>query len=292
MSFFRNTTAMFSDRKLEQKTIALAGNPNVGKSTVFNALTGLKQHTGNWPRKTVSNARGSYSDGIYNYTLVDVPGTYSLLANSYEEEIARDFICFGDIDATIVVVDATSLERNLNLVLQIAEVTDNMVVCVNLMDEAKKKKINIDLDELSLQLGVPVVGAEARQGKGIKELIAKTSKLFESDKRRAKVKIKYDDRIEYAISELESQLGNIAKERINTRWLAIKLLDYDETLGIRIKESLGIDVMKAPRISRKLDELYLYLEENGIKKDEIRDSLVTSVMEKAEGIYKVCVKLE
>ena len=119
MSFFRKTTAMFSDKKLKQKTIALAGNPNVGKSTVFNALTGLKQHTGNWPGKTVSNARGSYSDGIYNYTLVDVPGTYSLLANSYEEEIARDFICFGDIDATIVVIDATSLERNLNLVLQL-----------------------------------------------------------------------------------------------------------------------------------------------------------------------------
>ena len=292
MSFFRKTTAMFSDKKLKQKTIALAGNPNVGKSTVFNALTGLKQHTGNWPGKTVSNARGSYSDGIYNYTLVDVPGTYSLLANSYEEEIARDFICFGDIDATIVVIDATSLERNLNLVLQIAEVTDNMVVCVNLMDEARKKKINIDLDELSLQLGVPVVGTEARQGKGMKELIAQTSRLFESEKRKFKVRIKYDDRIEYAISELESQLSNIVKGKINTRWLAIKLLDYDETLGNRIREYLGIDVMKVSNISNKLNEVYLYLEENGIKKDEIRDSLVTSVMEKAEGIYKVCVKLE
>ena len=291
MSFFRKTTVMFSDKKLKQKTIALAGNPNVGKSTVFNALTGLKQHTGNWPGKTVSNAKGSYSDGIYNYTLVDVPGTYSLLANSYEEEIARDFICFGNVDATIVVIDATSLERNLNLVLQIAEVTDNMVVCVNLMDEARKKKINVDLDELELQLGVPVVGTEARQGKGIKELIAKTSKLFESEKRRFKTRIKYDDRIEYAISELENVLGDIAKGKINTRWLAIKLLDYDESLGNRIKECIGIDVMKIPRISEKLNEMYLYLEENGIDKDEIRDSLVTSVMEKAEGIYRVCVSL-
>lgn len=292
MSFFRKTTTMFSDKKLKQKTIALAGNPNVGKSTVFNALTGLKQHTGNWPGKTVSNARGSYSDGIYNYTLVDVPGTYSLLANSYEEEIARDFICFGDIDATIVVIDATSLERNLNLVLQIAEVTDNMVVCVNLMDEARKKKINIDLDELSLQLGVPVVGTEARQGKGIKELIAKTSKLIESEKRRFKVRVKYDERIEYAISELEERLRDISKGKLNTRWLSLKLFDYDETLGSRIKECLGIDVMKVPKISQKLEELYLYLEERGIKKDEIRDSLVTSVIKKAEGIYKVCVKIE
>lgn len=291
MSFFRKTAVMFSDKKLKQKTIALAGNPNVGKSTVFNALTGLKQHTGNWPGKTVSNAKGSYSDGIYNYTLVDVPGTYSLLANSYEEEIARDFICFGNVDATIVVIDATSLERNLNLVLQIAEVTDNMVVCVNLMDEARKKKINVDLDELELQLGVPVVGTEARQGKGIKELIAKTSKLFESEKMRFKTRIKYDDRIEYAISELENVLGDIAKGKINTRWLAIKLLDYDESLGNRIKECIGIDVMKIPRISEKLNEMYLYLEENGIDKDEIRDSLVTSVMEKAEGIYRVCVSL-
>ena len=153
------------DKVLESKTIALAGNPNVGKSTVFNALTGLHQHTGNWPGKTVSNARGEFCDGEYNYTLVDIPGTYSLLASSYEEEVARDFICFENVDAIIIVVDATCLERNLNLVLQILEITDKVVVCVNLLDEAKKKNIHVDLDKLSKELGVLVVGAEARRKK-------------------------------------------------------------------------------------------------------------------------------
>ncbi len=291
MSFFHKSKSTDKESELESKVIALAGNPNVGKSTVFNALTGLNQHTGNWPGKTVSNARGYYSDGIYDYTLVDIPGTYSLLANSYEEEIARDFICFGDADATIVVVDATSLERNLNLVLQITEVTDNVIVCVNLLDEARKKKINVDLDELSLQLGVPVVGTEARAKRGIKELIEKTSELFKNKKNRFKVKIKYNDAIETAISELEREINEVAGKKINSRWLAIKLLDYDETLGKRIKEKFNIDIANLPSLKKKLDDMYLYLEENGISKGKIRDSIVTSVMNKAEEIYKVCVKV-
>lgn len=138
-------------------TIALAGNPNVGKSTIFNALTGMHQHTGNWPGKTVANATGEYEYQNNHFLLVDIPGTYSIMSNSEEEEIARDYICFGCPDATIIVVDATCLERNLNLVFQTMEITDNIIVCVNLLDEAKKKKIKIDLDELSNQLGVPVV---------------------------------------------------------------------------------------------------------------------------------------
>ena len=153
-----------------ERVIALAGNPNVGKSTVFNALTGLNQHTGNWPGKTVANAQGRYRYGGENFILVDIPGTYSLMANSLEEEVARDFICFGEPDTVVVVTDATCLERNLNLVLQVLEVTGRMVVCVNLMDEAKKKGITIDLAVLSRELGVPVVGASARQGKGLPEM--------------------------------------------------------------------------------------------------------------------------
>jgi len=155
------------DRSGDEKVIALAGNPNVGKSTVFNALTGLKQHTGNWPGKTVANAWGKYKYKDRSFILVDIPGTYSLMASSVEEEIARDFICFGDPDACIVVADATCLERNLNLVLQTLEICPNVVVCVNLMDEAKRKKINIDLDELSRQLGVEVIGTSARSGQGL-----------------------------------------------------------------------------------------------------------------------------
>src|SRR5690554_3673122 len=149
------------DLSSNKAIIALGGNPNVGKSTVFNRLTGLNQHTGNWPGKTVTNAYGSYKYKGSNFILVDIPGTYSLMANSVEEEVARDFICFGEPHTTVIVVDATCLERNLNLVLQTLEITTNVVVCVNLMDEAKRKKINIDLNKLSQELGVPVVGTNA-----------------------------------------------------------------------------------------------------------------------------------
>jgi len=138
--------------------IALAGNPNTGKSTVFNSLTGLKQHTGNWPGKTVTNARGKYTHRCRDFVLVDLPGTYSLFANSADEEVARDFICSGEPRVTVVVTDATSLERNLNLVLQVLEITNQVVLCVNLLDEAQRKKIHVDLRILSEILGVPVIG--------------------------------------------------------------------------------------------------------------------------------------
>ena len=153
------------------RIIALVGNPNVGKSTIFNGLTGMKQHTGNWTGKTVANARGqcSYKDQLY--TLVDIPGIYSLTAHSAEEEIAREFLCHGNPDAVVVICDATCLERNLQLALQIMEISPKVIVCVNLMDEAEKKGIHIDLPLLSERLGVPVVSTVARSRKSLSALL-------------------------------------------------------------------------------------------------------------------------
>ena len=166
--------------KVKSKTIAVAGNPNVGKSTVFNALTGLRQHTGNWPGKTVEKAEGKYTFNKKEFRLVDIPGTYSLLANSPEEEIARNFICFENPDAVVIVMDATCIERNLNLAFQILEITPNVVICLNLIDEAKKKNIFIDTDELSLQLGgVPVVCTNARKGAGLENLMQEIENVSE-----------------------------------------------------------------------------------------------------------------
>ena len=159
----KNAYVYFVDNKI----IALAGNPNVGKSTIFNTLTGMHQHTGNWPGKTVSNAHGKCTYKNNEFTIYDLPGTYSLIAHSKEEEVARDFICFENYDLTIVVCDAVCLERNLNLVLQTLEITNNVIVCVNLLDEAQKKKIKIDLKKLSKILRVPVIGTSARSNKGL-----------------------------------------------------------------------------------------------------------------------------
>lgn len=163
---------------MKSRTIALAGNPNVGKSTVFNSLTGLNQHTGNWPGKTVSGAQGAFTYKDTRYLLVDLPGTYSLAATSIDETVARDYLCSGKADATLVVVDGTCLERNLNLVLQILSITENVILCVNLLDEARKKKISIDLDQLSRLLGIPVVDMSARARDGL-DLLLETLHTFE-----------------------------------------------------------------------------------------------------------------
>lgn len=167
-----------AQEKTQQKVIALAGNPNVGKSTIFNALTGMKQHTGNWPGKTVVNARGTCTFHDNTYTLVDIPGCYSLMAHSAEEEVARDFICFGEPDAVIVVCDATCLERNLNLVLQIMEAGRPVLLCVNLLDEARKKKIRLDLSLLSFRLRLPVAGTTARSSRGLDELLDELEQML------------------------------------------------------------------------------------------------------------------
>jgi ferrous iron transport protein B len=215
--------------------VALAGNPNTGKSTVFNALTGLRQHTGNWPGKTVTRAEGGFEYGDHKYKLVDLPGTYSLLATSLDEEVARDFILFGQPDVTIVVVDATRLERNLNLVLQVMEITNRVVVALNLMDEAKRHKLQIDERRLARDLGVPVVPMSARQGEGVPELLQAVSEVAKGETVGKPYRVKYDSpELKQAVDQLTSQIETGFPDLPNARWVALRLLDGDE----RIAEAL------------------------------------------------------
>ncbi|MGO1469519.1 MAG: ferrous iron transport protein B [Tissierella sp.] len=273
----------------EDRVVALAGNPNVGKSTVFNNLTGLKQHTGNWPGKTVTNAYGSYTCNDKNFILVDLPGTYSLMVNSIEEEIARDFVCFGSADATIVVVDATSLERNLNLVLQTLEITKNVIVCVNLMDEAYKKKISIDLDLLSKELGVPVVGTSALKEEGLEELIEEVYKVSEDIIEPYPRKIIYEEKIEEAIQIVESSLSPILKDRLDSRWVSIKLLDGEKTIIQSINKFLNIDLEKNMYLRDSILKAKNLLKENNIDPIFFRDKIVTHLVSLGEKISKKVV---
>ncbi len=274
----------------DDKIIAVAGNPNVGKSTLFNALTGMNQHTGNWPGKTVTNASGVCRYKDKNFILVDLPGTYSLMANSVEEEVARDFICFGNPDLVTVVVDATCLERNLNLVLQILEITNRVVVCVNLLDEAEKKKIVIDLDELSLQLGVPVVGTSARSKKGIDELMQEIYEMTFMNKKTYKIKSNYDEKIERAVELLEPEVKRIVGDKINARWVSLRLLDIDGPLKNSLLNCLNIDILEDKEIKLIMQKIK---NEILIEKDDyIRDLLVEGIVGRAEEIYGKCVVLK
>lgn len=211
--------------------VALAGNPNTGKSTVFNALTGLRQHTGNWPGKTVTRAEGGFQYNEQKYKLVDLPGTYSLLSTSTDEEVARDFILFGRPDVTVIVADANRLERNLNLVLQILEITDKAVLCLNLMDEAKRNNIVIDQRTLAKDLGIPVVATSARYKEGIPELIQTISEVANGTILCKPHRIKnVPPNIEKAVKKLSDEIEKEFPGIANSRWIAFRLLEGDSQI--------------------------------------------------------------
>jgi ferrous iron transport protein B len=211
--------------------VALAGNPNTGKSTVFNALTGLRQHTGNWPGKTVTRAEGGFEYNEQKYKLVDLPGTYSLLSTSEDEEVARNFILFGKPTVTVIVVDASRLERNLNLVLQILEITNNAVLCLNLIDEAERNNIEIDTRILAKDLGIPVVPTSARFQKGIPELIQTISDLANGKIKCKPRRIKnIPKNIEKSVQELSETIEKEYPNISNSRWIAFRLLEGDNQI--------------------------------------------------------------
>jgi len=274
------------------KVIALAGNPNVGKSTVFNNLTGLNQHTGNWPGKTVTSAQGKYRHKGKNFIMVDIPGTYSLMANSAEEEIARDFICFGNPDSTVVVTDATCLERNLNLVLQTLEITDKVVLCVNLIDEAKRKKISINFKELSKRLGIPVIPTNARRGEGLNELMDAVYDVADEHLATNPIQITYDDAIEQAIKILQSKIRELVEDKINNRWVALRLLDGDPTLLESLNKYLGFNLMDDTEFRSLLNEAKKFLADKGIQPDKLRDRVVSRLISIAEDISRNAVTFE
>jgi ferrous iron transport protein B len=271
------------DKKEGQFVIALAGNPNTGKSTVFNCLTGLKQHTGNWPGKTVVNAKGEFSHLDKDFILVDLPGTYSLFSSSIEEEVARDFICFGNADAVIVVTDATCLERNLNLVYQIMELTDKVILCINLIDEAKKKKINIDVTGLKEELGIPIVTCAARSGVGIDYLKSTIYQLVTGKIKTNPNLVYYDNELEEIVTSIEPITEKISGT-ITPRWLALRMIDGDERLIHSLYDFIADE--ETLQIQSILDNANI---EN---KQDIRDTISTKIYNKAYEITKNHVKID
>ena len=272
-----------------QFSVALAGNPNVGKSTLFNSLTGSSQHTGNWAGVTVSCFKGSCSSKKYNYVFADLPGTYSLMAHSAEEALARDGICFGNCDAAVVICDSTCLERNLNLVLQILETGIPAMICVNFMDEAAKKNIRIDLPALSRELSAPVAGTTARKKRSLEHFLDRLDETVDHPDTEP-FHISYDAAVEQAISMLLPFTEPLSS-RLSPRWLALRLLENDPGLLRSLNTFLGRDLSEDDALCQAVRQARSHLDQAGIFEDDLKDRIVSGIVNTAESIASRTVSL-
>ena len=263
--------------------VGLIGNPNVGKSTIFNGLTGMRQHTGNWPGKTVAKATGYKVYNGVSYQFEDLPGTYSLLAHSKEEGVTRDFVYFEDYDSLIIVCDATALERNLNLVLQVLEITDKVVVCVNLLDEAKKKGIEINLKKLSALLKVPVVGVIARDKTGFNELLNELKNV--SFKKNGYIKIDYDEILTNDLDKLEKF---IPIHMVNSENVILRYLSGDYNFINAFDFKYKTNLMRNLEAKRLREDILKNFMNKGISVCDIETLMMETINEIS---YSICKKV-
>ena len=275
-------------RQPDDVVVAVAGNPNVGKSTLFNALTGMHQHTGNWPGKTVSGAQGRFSSTRHNYVLVDIPGAYSLMAHSPEEEVARDFLCFQKPDLCIVVCDAGCLRRSLNLALQIMEVVPNVILCVNLLDEAQLRGIHVNLEALEKQLGVPVAGTVARKKHSLKKLISLMDDAVEHPRKETSP-LPCPAALQAAAEQLQKHLPPPQNLPVSPQWLALRLLEGADSLLPACAEYCGWDESVRAHLRDAVAEEKKRLSAEGLSRSRISDLLTATLHEKANAVAAGCV---